>query len=119
MKQQFIKLSPHTCNDCPCALLIVIANASCTGNCKRLNSNGVSVGIMGMRGSSTFSPWCFPVKIVASIIFFINFFTDSLVPLHSRGGFIFLRRMIGEPIFKHKICGGIPGRSNEFKNSIG
>ena len=51
MKQQFIKLSPHTCNDCPCALLIVIANASRTGNCKRLNSNGVSVGIMGMRGA--------------------------------------------------------------------
>ena len=90
------------------ALLIVIANSKC----KRLNH------IMGMRGSSIYSPWYFPVKIVASIIFLINFFSDSLVPLHSRGGFIFLARMIGEAIFKHKICGANPGRSNEFKYSI-
>ena len=34
----FSKFSPHACGDCPCALLMVIAKASSTGNCIRLNS---------------------------------------------------------------------------------
>jgi hypothetical protein len=55
------------------------AKASRTGNCKRLNSNDISVGIIGMRGNSTSSPLNFPFKIVASMILFIIFFTSHLV----------------------------------------
>ncbi|GFU32387.1 hypothetical protein TNCV_2009261 [Trichonephila clavipes] len=105
---EFSKFNPHTCNDCPCALLIVIAKASRTGNCKRLNSNDISVGIIGIRGSRTSSPLNFPVKIVASITLFIIFLTESLVPLQSRGGFMFRRSMMGTPIFNVGTCGGMP-----------
>ena len=36
-KQEFSKYKPTFVNVRPCDLLIVIANASFTGNCKRLN----------------------------------------------------------------------------------
>jgi nicotinamide riboside transporter PnuC len=61
---------------------MVIAKASRTGSCKRLNSNDISVGIIGMRGNSTSSPLNFPLKIVASMILFIIFFTGHLVTGH-------------------------------------
>jgi hypothetical protein len=80
------KFIPHTCSDCSCALLMVIAKASRTGNCKRLNSKGISVGIIGMRGNSTSSPLNFSFKIVASMILFIIFFTESLLPFSSSSG---------------------------------
>ena len=41
------------------------------------------------------------------------------VPLHSLGGSKFLRSMIGAPILSSKLCDGMPGGSNEFKNSVG
>jgi hypothetical protein len=78
-KHGFSKFSPHTCSDFPCALLMVIAKASRTGNCKRLNWKGISVGFIGMRGNSTFFSLNFPFKIVASMILFIIFFTGHLV----------------------------------------
>jgi hypothetical protein len=71
-KHGFSKPSPH---NCPCAFLMAIAEASRTGNCKRLNLNDISVGIIGIRGNSTSSPLNFPFKIVASMILFIIFFT--------------------------------------------
>jgi hypothetical protein len=58
---------------------MVIAKASRTGNCKRLNSKDISVEIIGMRGNSTSFPLNFPFKIVASMILFIIFFTGHLV----------------------------------------
>jgi hypothetical protein len=61
---------------------MVIAKASRTGNCKHLNSNDISVGIIGMRGKSKFSPLNFPFKIVASMMLFIIFFTGHLVTGH-------------------------------------
>jgi hypothetical protein len=96
-----------------------IANDMRTGNCNRLNSNGMSVGIRGIRGMSTNSPFALPVNILASIKFGINLFTANLVPLHSFGAFKFRSKIIDEPTFKFKKCGGIPGGSNEFKDSTG
>jgi len=49
---------------------------------------------------------------------FINFFTESLVPLQISGGFMF-RRRIGTPNFNIRTCGGMFGKSSEFKNSVG
>jgi len=52
-----------------------------------------------------------------------HFFTESLVPLAvatcSHGGSMFRRRMMGTPNFNIRMCGGIPGKSNELKNSVG
>jgi hypothetical protein len=39
---------------------MVITKASRTGNSKRLNSKGISVGLIEMRGNSTSSPLNFP-----------------------------------------------------------
>ena len=36
-KQSFLKSTPATFKDCPCALLIVMAKHTFTGNCSRLN----------------------------------------------------------------------------------
>ena len=64
-KHGFSQLSPHTCSDCPCALLMVIAKASLTGNCRCLNSNGISVVIIRMHGNRKSSPLNLPFKMVA------------------------------------------------------
>jgi hypothetical protein len=96
-----------------------IANDKRTRNCNRLNSNGMSVGIRGIRGMSITSPFALPFNIVASIKFGINLVAANLVPLHSFGAFKFRSKIIDEPTFKFKQCGGIPGGSNEFKNSTG
>jgi hypothetical protein len=57
-KHGFSKFSPHTCSDCPCAFLMVIAKASRTGSYKRLK--GIFFEIIGIRGNSTSSPLNFP-----------------------------------------------------------
>jgi hypothetical protein len=41
----------------------------------------------------------------------MRFLTESLVPLQSRGGLMFRRRMMGTPIFNVKTCGGLPDMS--------
>jgi hypothetical protein len=41
------------------------------------------------------------------------------VPLHNRDGFKLRSKITGDPTFSYKLCGGLPGKSNEFKNSIG
>jgi hypothetical protein len=64
----------------------------------------------------TSSPFALPVNIVASMMFGISLLTHSLVPLHSLGGSRFLNSSIGEPTFKVKLCGGIPGGSKELRN---
>jgi len=70
-----------------------------------------------MRSNSTSSHLNFPFKI--SIMLFINFFTESLVSLQSCGGLMFRRRMFGTPNFNVRKWGGMPGKSSEFKNSVG
>ena len=47
---------PVTFKDCPCALLIDMANASLIGNWRRLKSKGISVGMSGILGMKTSSP---------------------------------------------------------------
>jgi len=44
---------------------IVLVLIFCNGKCNRLNSTGISDGIIGMRGNSTFSPFNFPFKTIA------------------------------------------------------
>ena len=118
-KQGVSRLIPATLSDWPWALLIDIAKAKRTGNWRRLNSNGISLGIMGIRGINTSSPFEQPVKIVDSITWGIRLFTQSLVPLQSLGASKFLRSIIGEPTLSIKLCDGIPGGSSELRNSVG
>jgi hypothetical protein len=79
----------------------------------------MSFQIKGIHEIKTFSPLYFPLKIVASMTFFINFFTASRVLLQRRGWFIFRNIMITDPIFDCRLSGDNPGNSSEFKNSVG
>jgi len=84
-KHGFCWWIPAVFRDCPCALLMDIANTRRTGNCILLKSNGKSVGISGIRGMKTSLPFAHPVWIVASITWEYIFFTQRLVPLHNWG----------------------------------
>lgn len=86
----------------PCWLLI--GNTNCPGECKRLNSNGTSVGISQICGNST-SPFNFPFKIVASIILFNIFLIESIVRLQSRDGLLIRRKMWGKWIQEFVVFG--------------
>jgi hypothetical protein len=77
------------------------------------------VGIIGIHGNNIFSPWNLLFKMIASITFFINFLMAYRVPLHNRGGFKLRSKITGDPTFSCKLCGDMPGKSNEFKNSVG
>ncbi|GBN11911.1 hypothetical protein AVEN_263877-1 [Araneus ventricosus] len=90
-------------------------NASLTGSLFKLN--GRSVGIRGIRGIKTVSPFPFPVKVVASITFDNVFFTQSLVPLHSFDGSRFRNNIIRHPVLTVRRYGGNPAGSREFRNS--
>ena len=103
----FYKFNPQTCDDCPCALLIVIVKTSRIGDCKRLNSNDISVGFICTRNRSTSSPLNFLIKIVTSWTLFIIFLTESLIPLQRRCGFMLRKRMMGtHAIFNGRTCNG-------------
>jgi hypothetical protein len=54
-------------------LFKIIAKASRTGNCKSLNSNFLSVGVIEIRGNSTCSPLNFLLKIMVSIMLLYKF----------------------------------------------
>jgi hypothetical protein len=77
------------------------------------------VGIIGIQGNNIFSYQNLPLKMMTSIAFFINFLMTNRVPLHKRGGFKLRSKITGDPTFSYKLCGGMPGKSNEFKNSVG
>jgi len=66
-KHGFCRWIPAIFRDCPCALLMDIANARRTENCILLKLTGKSVGISGIRGMNTSFPFAQPVRIVASI----------------------------------------------------
>jgi len=85
----------------------------------RLKSNERSLGIISFRGIHTFSPAYFPLILIASIKFGISLFIESRVPLQSRGGFKLRNIIITVPTLSCKLCGGDPGNSREFKNSVG
>ncbi|GFS58902.1 hypothetical protein TNCV_4271611 [Trichonephila clavipes] len=72
-------------------------------------------GSLGYVATGRLHPLNFPIKIVASIPLFIIFLTESLVPLQSRGGFMFRRSMMGAPIFNVRTCGGMPGKSKRIQ----
>lgn len=81
------KLIPQTGNDWLWDLLMVIAKAKRTGNCKRLESKGKSVRVSGIRGVKTSYPLYFLLMIVASMTLFI-----SLVSLRIRGLFKYITK---------------------------
>ncbi|CAI9734263.1 Hypothetical predicted protein [Octopus vulgaris] len=89
--------------DCPWAFM-AIAKLSCTGNCSRLNSNGVSVGIRGICGMKTTSPLALPVRMVASKTLSIILLIVSHVPLRSLGEFRFLKSVTGAPTSRWESC---------------
>jgi hypothetical protein len=90
----------------PWDLLIVIAtNANLIENWRRLKCIGTSVGITGIRGNNIFSPRNLPFKMMASIIFFINFLMTNRMPLHNHGGFKKRSKITGDPTFSCKLCG--------------
>ncbi|KAF0701554.1 Uncharacterized protein FWK35_00026820 [Aphis craccivora] len=71
-----------------------------------------------IRGIRTSSPLKLPLMIVDCITLFISFLTDNRVPLHNLGGFRFRNIIVIDPTFSCKLYGGVPGTSNEFKNSV-
>ena len=48
--------------------------------------------------------------------FFINFLMTNRVPLLSRCVFKFRNKITGDPTFSRRRCGGMPGKSIEFRN---
>jgi hypothetical protein len=40
------------------------------------------------------------------------------VPLHNHGGFKLWSKITEDPTFSCKLCGDMPSKSNEFKNSV-
>jgi hypothetical protein len=100
------------------ALRLIDSHCKYQSNWKltRLNCIGTSVGIIVIRGNNIFSPQSFPFKMMASIIFFINFLMTNRVLLHNCSGFKLRSKITGNPTFSCKLCGVLPGKSNEFKS---
>lgn len=61
-KHGFSRLMPQTLNDSLCDLFVGITIVSHTGNRNCFKSNGMSVGIIGIRGIKTFFPLYFALK---------------------------------------------------------
>lgn len=120
-----LRFISHASNDWPSNLLIIIAYARRSENGTRLNLNDNSVGISGIFGFSgileiwTSSPLNILTIIVAPITLFIKFYTASLISLHIFDWFWLRNIIITEPTMSCELCGGIPGKFNEFKDSVG
>ena len=105
------RYKPTQFNVCPWDLLMVIANAGCTGNWWRLKVKGSSVseGDIIMRGMKTRLPELFPVIISASITCFWKWQQTNLVPLQRLSeGWILHNSIIGVPNFNISLWGGRP-----------
>jgi hypothetical protein len=73
------------------------------------------VGIIGIHGNNIFSSQNLPFKMVASIKFFNDLSRAVVQPW-----WVKLRSKItGDQTFNCKLFGGMPGKCNEFKNSVG
>ena len=78
------------------------------------------VGLISIRRRKTLVPLCFPVAIVAIIIYSDSPRIKSLVPLQSPFRVsIFLRRIINAPTFSLNSCGGGPDTLSVLRNSAG
>ncbi len=106
----------------PWFLLIVIANATRTGNWRRRKTNGQSVpeGDMMMRGMNTCLPTLFPMMISASMTRWPNLLTINLIPLHNPIDWLRLcNKRIGTPTLSSSSWFVIPLNCKMFKNSTG
>lgn len=97
--------------------IIVIVNSKWIRNCRRMNGIDEFEGIVGIRCTRITLPWNLPFKIIDSRKLVMIFLMINSVTLHSLEEFKFWSKMIGQPIFTHKLCGGVRGKSSEFKNS--
>ena len=114
------KYIPTLSKDCPCDLLIVIENATLTGNWRRfrLKGNLLSDGVNVIRGINTCLPICDPVIISALMTLLWNPWQINLVPLQRPSdGFKFHKSMIGIPSFSFNSPGGSSGIFNDLRNS--
>lgn len=84
-KHGFSKSKPEMDIVWPWDLSMHMGKAEQTWNCSLLKGIIESKGIIGMRGNRTTSPLNFPVKIVISRIFPLNFCDNQT--LHNRGEF--------------------------------
>ena len=118
-KHDTLKSKPKMDIVWPWDLLIVIPNVNVIGNWRCLKWTGTSVDTIGIRGNNIFSPSNLPFKMMPSITFFINILMINCVLLHNRGGFKLRSKITGDPTFSFKLYGGMPSKSNEFRNSVG
>jgi hypothetical protein len=112
---------PTIFNVCPCALLMVMPNAGCTGNWRRRKVKGirsVSEGVMLSRGMNIRWPFAGPIATSTSMTCYMSWMTMNLVPLAMV--LVMLRNnMMGQPSYKCSSWGGMPEKPNVFKNSVG
>jgi len=104
----------------PWLLLIVIANATWTGNWWRRKTNGQSVpeGDMMMQGMNTHLPTLFLVMISASMTCWPDLLTINLIPFHNPIDWLRLRnKRIGTPTLSSNLWFAIPLNYKVFKNS--
>lgn len=100
---------PKCCKLWPCDLLMVIAKAGNTGNCRLVMGNGKSVsdGLKEMRGNEIVVPAWSPVTTRASMHRVCKRVMIMRVPF-AKPLDIFLKRSTGAPTFRRNSCGGMP-----------
>ena len=118
-----MRYKPRWQMDCPCALLIDIAKANHTGNCRRWRLKGrreLSDNERGICGMKDHLPACGPVMITASITRRLSCDTTSLVPLHRPAAESrFRKSMIEQPILRDSRWSGKPLMLMLLRNSDG
>ncbi|GBN89900.1 hypothetical protein AVEN_104069-1 [Araneus ventricosus] len=102
----------------PC-LPLSLANANFKGNCYLLNLDGISFGIIGMRGIKTLSPLTMPVITVARTTFGHRCVICNSVSMRSLGSSKLRINSTGTPIYNLILSEGTPDNSKELKNSRG
>jgi len=106
----------------PWLLLIVIANATRTGNWWQRKTNGQSVpeGDMMMQGMNTHLSTLYPVMISISMTRWPNLLIINLVPLHNPIDWLRLHnKRIGTPTLSSSSWFAIPLNYKVFRNSTG
>lgn len=115
---------PTLVNVWPCALLIVMAKAGLSGNCRRRNEKGKSsspaLTVMVRRGMQTSRPRTpsAPVMISAWMTLTDMWRTMSRVPLARPSARLILRRrMTTQTTFRLSACGGRPAGFRALRSS--
>lgn len=88
--------------NCLCALLLAIATLVFVRNWSYLNSEGKSVGIIGIHRMHTF---CFLPSLVRILALMKCGKNCLTIPLHNFGGLRFLRNMMSIPTFRWSLQG--------------